>query len=296
MEKSIIIQNLTVEAHCGVTREERLHIQPLHIDIEVIHDTTHPIENDDLKETIDYEIVCNIVKKVTQTEHCALLETLATKIIKTAFDNTNAKEILITITKKLNKTTSDTYTKKGTTIKATRQDFFKGDHPSALLATYLPTISRGRALDIAAGKGRNTIFLAQTGFEVEAIDRDNDALLLCEKKATQLGLQNITLKQIDLEKTTLIEEQTYDLIVNIHYLQRDLIPTIIDAMKVGGTIIFQTFLLENHLKFQHPRRREFCLKPNELLNLFQELNIIYYHEGTTNSGPYLASMVATKTA
>ena len=294
MEKSIIIRNLTVESHCGVTQEERLHTQPLYIDLEVTHDTTHTIENDDLKETLDYEIVCAIVKKVTQTEHCALLETLATKIVKCTFDNTSAKEIFITITKRFDKTVPKTAAKKGITIKTTRQDFFQNDQPSTLLTRYLPTVSRGRALDIAAGKGRNSLFLAQAGFEVEAIDRDNDALLFCERRATQLGLQNITLRQIDLEKFSPIKPQTYDLIVNTYYLQRDLAPIIIDALKVGGTLIFQTFLIENHFRFQHPRRTEFCLKPNELLKLFQNLSIIYYHEGITGSGPYLASMVAKK--
>jgi len=42
--------------------------------------------------------------------------------------------------------------------------------PNTTLEKFLPLIPKGRALDIGAGQGRNSIFLAKNGFEVEAID------------------------------------------------------------------------------------------------------------------------------
>ncbi len=38
------------------------------------------------------------------------------------------------------------------------------------LVRWLPFLPRGRALDLAAGCGRNAIFLAQHGYRVDALD------------------------------------------------------------------------------------------------------------------------------
>src|SRR2546426_12786316 len=49
-------------------------------------------------------------------------------------------------------------------------------------------IRSGRALDIAAGKGRNAIFLAERGFDVEAIDISPVALDEARRRATERRL------------------------------------------------------------------------------------------------------------
>ena len=48
--------------------------------------------------------------------------------------------------------------------------------PSDFLSKYLSFPPKGRALDIACGNGRNSIFLAQHGFKVDAVDISNVAL------------------------------------------------------------------------------------------------------------------------
>ena len=50
------------------------------------------------------------------------------------------------------------------------------------------SIHRGRALDIATGKGRNSIFLAEQGFDVVAIDVSPVALDEARKRAAQKSL------------------------------------------------------------------------------------------------------------
>ena len=42
--------------------------------------------------------------------------------------------------------------------------------PAHYLADNLRFVPRGRALDIAMGNGRNTVYLAKMGFDVEGID------------------------------------------------------------------------------------------------------------------------------
>jgi hypothetical protein len=54
---------------------------------------------------------------------------------------------------------------------------------------------------------------------------------------------------------------------------------LLHALKPGGVILYETFLLENHLRRQHPRRKEFCLETNELLTRLQGCHILHYDEG-----------------
>ena len=60
-------------------------------------------------------------------------------------------------------------------------------HPSALLAEWLPKPERRethpRAIDVACGTGRNAIYLAQRGWQVDAVDVSEVALdVLAERR------------------------------------------------------------------------------------------------------------------
>ncbi len=294
MYGSIIIRGLSINTHCGVTPEERSIVQQLNVDLEATYNTTQAIIADDIKKTVDYEQVCNIIKDVAHTETSALLETLANHMINRIFEATYARTITITLTKKSLSSVLENKGSIGVIISKQQTESPQADQPSALLTEHLSLIPRGRALDIATGKGRNALFLAQAGFQVNGVDRNREALATCEEKAKQLGIRNLLLTEIDLEQSPTIEKNAYSLIVNTYYLQRNLAPVIVNALRVGGILIFETFLIANHHRFNHPRRKEFCLAPNELLSLFQDLTVLYYQENTTGKGPCLARLVATK--
>ncbi|MEK7782881.1 MAG: class I SAM-dependent methyltransferase, partial [Candidatus Binatota bacterium] len=83
-------------------------------------------------------------------------------------------------------------------------------------------IQPGRAIDIATGRGRNALFLAERGFSVEAIDVSTVALEQGRKAAQEKKLA-IDFRQADLDSTEL-PEAAYDLILNFNFLQRALIP------------------------------------------------------------------------
>ena len=64
-----------------------------------------------------------------------------------------------------------------------------GDAPNDFLvqmARHLP--SRGRALDIGAGEGRNALFLASRGLDVLAVDQSDVGLLKAQKRARDRAL------------------------------------------------------------------------------------------------------------
>jgi len=157
--------------------------------------------------------------------------------------------------------------------------------PSAFLVQIFQTdswkIQAGRALDIATGKGRNALFLAQRGFSVEAMDISEVAVAEARKRADERGL-SIGFRQADLEKVEL-PETAYELILSFNYLDRLLIPKIKNALKLGGHIIFETYLIDQRV-LGHPRNPAYLLGHNELLDLFRDFRILFYREGKFSEG------------
>ena len=137
-------------------------------------------------------------------------------------------------------------------------------------------ITPGRALDVACGSGRNALFLAEKGFEVTGIDISPVALAGAAEQAAEKSLA-ISWQQADLENC-ILETAAYDLIVNIDYLQRSLMPAIKRALKVGGFVIFETYLIDQQT-IGHPKNPNFLLQHNELLESFRDFRVLQYREG-----------------
>ena len=147
------------------------------------------------------------------------------------------------------------------------QEVFESDH------WHIPP---GRALDIACGSGRSAIFLAEKGFEVTAVDISPVGLEFGARVAKERAL-SITWRQVDLDSIQL-PAGTYDLIVNINYLQRALMPQIKSALKRGGFVVFETYLIDQQT-IGHPRNPDYLLAHNELLEHFRDFRVLYYREG-----------------
>ena len=145
-----------------------------------------------------------------------------------------------------------------------------------VFATDAWQLPRGRALDIACGKGRNTLYLAELGFEVAAMDISAVALDEARKRAGSKQLR-IDWRQTDLDVVQL-EESGFDLVVNFNYLQRSLIRQIKRAVKVSGYVIFETYLIDQK-EIGHPKNSDYLLRHNELLEHFREFRILCYREG-----------------
>jgi len=131
----------------------------------------------------------------------------------------------------------------------------------------------GQALDIACGMGRNTHFLADNGFIVDAVDLSDFAL----SKVKDIDAINKIESDLD---TYEIEEDKYDLIVKINYLDRRLFPQIIKGLKKEGVFIYETFVQrEGEGEGYHPSSNPaFLLERNELLKAFDALEVISYLE------------------
>jgi SAM-dependent methyltransferase len=174
--------------------------------------------------------------------------------------------------------------------------FALGKGPNPFLKRHLVSLPRGKALDIATGEGRNAIFLAQHGFDVDAVDISNVGLKKARKLAREARVKIRTL-HADLD-TYPIKEGEYHLITNFYFLKRSLIPKIKRGLKKGGRVVFETYILD-HRDFATcgPRQAKYFLKSNELLRLFHKFRILYYREGIFRERgrrKAIASLIAEK--
>jgi SAM-dependent methyltransferase len=177
-----------------------------------------------------------------------------------------------------------------------RKEFALGKEPNPFLKRHIHLLPKGRALDVATGEGRNAVFLAQKGFEVDAVDISEKGLKKARKLAREKRVK-INTFLVDLDRFH-IEKERYDLVANFYFLKRRLIPRIRKGLKKGGKVIFQTYLLE-HRTFGTggPKQAKYFLKPNEPLRLFKKFRILFYREGIFKEGgkrKAVASLIAEK--
>jgi SAM-dependent methyltransferase len=176
------------------------------------------------------------------------------------------------------------------------KEFAFGKEANPFLKRHIGFLARGKALDIATGEGRNAIFLAQHGFDVDAVDISKMGLKKAQKLAKQIGVRIHTLRA-DLD-TYKIKEGRYDLIANFYFLKRSLIPKIKKGLKRGGKVIFETYILEHrNLATSGPKEAKYFLKSNELLRLFNGFRVLHYREGVFREGgrrKAIASLIAEK--
>ncbi|HHM04318.1 MAG TPA: methyltransferase domain-containing protein [Gammaproteobacteria bacterium] len=133
----------------------------------------------------------------------------------------------------------------------------------------------GTALDLACGLGANALLLAEHGLDTLAWDISPVAVEKLGAIAHRRGLP-LRAESKDLS-TCILPPARFDVIVVAHYLERPLIPAIIDALTVGGLLFFQTFT-RTALSDAGPKIPEWRLADGELWYLFQPLRPVVYRE------------------
>jgi SAM-dependent methyltransferase len=138
-----------------------------------------------------------------------------------------------------------------------------------------PPFPGARALDLACGPGRNSVFLAERGWKVDAWDISDVALSILTNergdRASRGSFLPIDIREIDLDTAT-IPPDTYDLVLNVLFLDRRLWPEMAAALRPGGLLVFQTFVdvpggRESEVSADH------LLRPGELRTAFEALGL-----------------------
>lgn len=148
------------------------------------------------------------------------------------------------------------------------------DAPSAWVCRFAPLIrAGGRVLDLACGGGRHARYLAGLALQVEAVDRDAQAL------SRLAGVAGVTTRSADLEAGPWpYSAHQFDAIIVTNYLHRPLFPRLIAALAADGVLIYETFAVGNE-RFGRPVNPDFLLQPGELLELARgRLRVIAYED------------------
>ena len=168
-------------------------------------------------------------------------------------------------------------------------------HPSALLAHWVDGLDAGgsantvpgtveiapRAIDIACGAGRNTLFLARRGWHVDAIDISAAALGRLRSAGEAEGLA-VTCVERDLEPASNALDGLagggYDLAVLMRYTNLPLVEAVPQVLAPGGHLIAELHLQTDEA-VAGPASPRFRVAPGELRGAAAALEPVHYHEG-----------------
>jgi len=81
----------------------------------------------------------------------------------------------------------------------------------AQIVKRLATVLRpgGRVLDLGAGQGRNGLWLAEQGFVVDAVDRDEDGVRQMQDRAQREGLASFQARLASADITLFLFRHSY---------------------------------------------------------------------------------------
>lgn len=133
--------------------------------------------------------------------------------------------------------------------------------PKAFLTDHRHLLTGGRALDFACGFGGNALYLAELGYQVDAVDISIVALRQAQAEARRRR-QALRLIQADLTRWW-VPPRHYDLIILFLYSARDLMPQLLEGLRPGG-LIFQLNRNPRTLESRPTFNPDFVIGPGEL--------------------------------
>lgn len=148
--------------------------------------------------------------------------------------------------------------------------------PEPSVVEWLGLLPRGLALDVAAGGGRHSLLLARAGFKVVAVDYAEAALRTLQSIARSEEL-SVSPLVADLSSFSLPRGR-FDAILNVNFLDRTLVSLLVDALRPGGAILSDTFLIDQAAS-GHPRNPDFMLQHYELREMLSAMDLMRYREG-----------------
>ena len=147
---------------------------------------------------------------------------------------------------------------------------------SKWIQKYLFKVNKNKILlDLACGNGRHSIYAKSKGYKVISADLD----LVKLKNISDIN--NLYKININFEKkyNWPFKNKCFDTIIVTNYLHREIFNKIINSLKKGGFLIYETFSIENKI-FGRPNNERFLLKPQELFYIAKKnkMKILNYEE------------------
>lgn len=186
-----------------------------------------------------------------------------------------------------------------------------GLKPDHILLEYASLIPKGNVLDLGIGEGRNALFFAKMGYEVEGVDISQTAIERCIERAKKTNLK-LKAEVKDLKEVD-IPQGRYSLIIAAWVLNffkkraaEEIIGKIKNGLKKDGFVYIGIFSLDDpgykrakkslevveENTFYSSQRNSFFhyFTREEVLSLFADFQVIYYAVGTgldiSHGGPH----------
>lgn len=147
--------------------------------------------------------------------------------------------------------------------------------PHNYLVKHLVQFQPGSVLDLACGLGINSIYLAQQGYQVIAVDFASEALRLLASFQKEGDLE-IQILELDLSIPQDIKQlpETNNVIVFRYRLSMDLLKVIPKLLKSRGLFLYCTYNMEHHRRTGFPEQH--CLSNGELVGKSWDMELISY--------------------
>ena len=146
--------------------------------------------------------------------------------------------------------------------------------PNAFLVTVTKGVKPGRSLDVGMGQGRNTIYLAQQGWDSVGFDPADRAVAAAKEQAARLGVKITT--HVARSEDFDWGSNAWDLIVLSYVGARDYVPKVVQSLRPGGMVVVEGF--HRDATKTRPIGGAVVFDTNELLQLFSALRVVRYED------------------
>ena len=152
--------------------------------------------------------------------------------------------------------------------------------PSEFLVEYAAKLpATGRALDLACGRGRNAVWLARRGFDVDAVDISAIALAKARSLAARHGVADrVHTIEADLNAELPPLTGPYDVVICLHFRAPAIWPGMRELVAPGGVLVIETLA-------RHPSNLDvnpdFLGEPDELAAAAGELVVEFEGRAVT---------------
>ena len=159
-----------------------------------------------------------------------------------------------------------------------KSELLRPREASANIKKFVGKSAGAKALDLACGAGRNTIYLAKQGYEVDALDIAAVALDALVAESIREEVHELVNAQLSDLDSFAPAAESYELIVMMNFLDRALLERVKEGLKIGGLFIVETYM-DDLINEKKDSNVENLLKKEELKTLFDEgYELLFYEE------------------
>lgn len=185
-------------------------------------------------------------------------------------------------------------------------EYAYGTEPNDYLVAQMGLIPKGgRVLCLADGEGRNSVFLAEQGFQVTAVELSHEGIQKAKRLAEQRGV-TVTFIEEDVNAVE-IKPGTWDAIVSIFLhlpkkLRQALHAKIVAGLTSNGIYIYEAYTLDQLGKGTGgPKEAQVLAEPKAVLDDFSTDCVLHFfagerpiHEGPLHSGAGAVAQITIK--